>query len=318
MIDLRPKVLEHVKMNGPVLPVNVSKAINTSILFASAVMSELVSEGELFMSKAKIGGSSVYYVKSQEGKLQMLRNYLGDVPKKAYDILKEKTVLCDKKIEPYQRVALRELKDFAVPLNVKYNGADILFWKWYLAGDDVATEIIKKDLDIKEESVENTEKIKSEAIPENTIEKDSAILQSNNSADKIADVKTDEKPQEQTTLNAAETKHKQRVDRHKQPGNDMIFAYFKKNGITINSSEFIKKNKDAVYFVNLQSQIGVLPYMVYFKDKKKISEEDVILAYHKGQEHKMPVLFLSNGELAKQAQDHMDKNLKGMILFKKI
>ena len=151
MQDLRPKVLEYVRHNGPVLPVQVSKSIDSNILFSSAVLSELVSNGDVFMSTAKIGGSKLYYVKGQEQKLQILREYLGDMPKKAFDFLKQKQVLMDSSLEPYQRVALRELKDFAIPLTVKYNGQELLFWKWHITPNDDAEKLIGEILAAQQE-----------------------------------------------------------------------------------------------------------------------------------------------------------------------
>ena len=44
--------------------------------------------------------------------------------------LRVKKVLRDISLEPVMRVALRELKDFAIPLNVKINGNSEVFWKF--------------------------------------------------------------------------------------------------------------------------------------------------------------------------------------------
>ena len=117
MDDIRNKVLSIVQSNGPILPVKISKIINQNILFTSAILSELVDRNQILLSKAKIGGSPIYYIKGQEEKLQELYDYLGDAQKKTYNLLKENMVLKDSECEPFQRVALRELKDFAVQIN---------------------------------------------------------------------------------------------------------------------------------------------------------------------------------------------------------
>ena len=41
------------------------------------------------------------------------------------------------------RVVLRNIKDFAIPLNVQNNEQKLLFWKWYLVDNTEAEEIIK-------------------------------------------------------------------------------------------------------------------------------------------------------------------------------
>jgi len=291
MIDLRPKVLDYVMAYGPSLPVQVSKVINSSILFSSAVLSELVANRQVFMSNAKIGGSSLYYTKGQEAKLQRLREYLSDTPKKAYDFLKEKLLLRDKTLEPYQRVAFRELKDFAVPITVKYNNEEFLFWKWYLVTDEQVNEIIKKELGIKPEKQE----VKKPAEEEKQLEK------------------TKEEKQETLKEKPARPKKKD-----KEIKADIAMIYFQKNNINILNTEQTKKNKENSYFIELPSQIGNLPYLACFKDKKKISDEDLILAHHKGQHHGLPVLFLASGELTKAAEELLNKDLKGMIVFKRI
>lgn len=291
MIDLRPKVLDYVMAYGPALPVQVSKAINSNILFSSAVLSELVSNRQVFMSNAKIGGSSLYYTKGQEAKLQRLREYLPDMPKKAYDFLKEKLLLRDKSLEPYQRVAFRELKDFAVPITVKYNNEELLFWKWYLVTDEQVNEMIRKELGIKPENQEVKEPIREEKNLEEA------------------------KEEKQETL-------KEKPARLKKIGKeikaDIAMVYFQKNNINVLSAEQTKKNKENAYLVELHSQIGNLSYLACFKDKKKINEEDLILAHHNGQRHKLPVLFLASGELTKAAEELLNKDLKGMMVFKKI
>src|SRR3989338_1952911 len=217
MIDLRPKVLDYVMAYGPSLPVQVSKVINSSILFSSAVLSELVANRQVFMSNAKIGGSSLYYTKGQEAKLQRLREYLSDTPKKAYDFLKEKLLLRDKTLEPYQRVAFRELKDFAVPITVKYNNEEFLFWKWYLVTDEQVNEIIKKELGIKPEKQE----VKKPAEEEKQLEK------------------TKEEKQETLKEKPARPKKKD-----KEIKADIAMIYFQKNNINILNTEQTKKNKE--------------------------------------------------------------------------
>ena len=93
MIELKDIVFEFVKKNGPVLPVQVSKNINTNILLASAILSGLVSEKKVFLTHQNIGGSPLYYVKGQESKLDILYKHLENAEKEAYDLLKDKKTI---------------------------------------------------------------------------------------------------------------------------------------------------------------------------------------------------------------------------------
>lgn len=137
------KILEILKKEGPSLPSKVGKQVGTSILFASAMLSELSSSGKVKISKTKIDGSPVYYLPGQESKLQDLYSNLNDKDKKAFDLLKENKILNDDDIDPLSRVSLRGIKDFAIPLNVSNNGNKYTFWKWYLVSKEEAENLIR-------------------------------------------------------------------------------------------------------------------------------------------------------------------------------
>jgi DNA repair exonuclease SbcCD ATPase subunit len=159
MID-QDQVLQVISKEGPVLPIKISKAIGTNLLFASAVLSELVSKNKLKVSNVKIGSSPLYYKPGQESRLQGFSKHLNDKDKKVYDILKESKVMRDSVQDPLTRVALRQIKDFAVPLEVTFNDQKEIFWKWYMLPNGEAEQIIKKLLNVP--SPEETEKKKRE------------------------------------------------------------------------------------------------------------------------------------------------------------
>src|SRR3989338_5679613 len=138
MQELKFKILEFVRMRGPVIPVQVSKQIGSNILFAGAVLSELLSNGKIKISTAKIGGSPVYYFPGQEARLTMLYGHLHQREKHAYDLLRQSKVLRDKALQPVERVALREIKDFAYPIQF----SEELFWRWYLVNEEEAFNLI--------------------------------------------------------------------------------------------------------------------------------------------------------------------------------
>ncbi|MEK6861709.1 MAG: hypothetical protein AABY07_07100 [Nanoarchaeota archaeon] len=130
--ELRSKVLEIVNLNGPVLPVQISRKLGSDTIFAGAVLSELIASKLIKISTAKIGSSPVYYIQGQEEKLSILYDHLPEKEKESYNLLKSHQFLRDKDLEPSLRVALRNLKDFAVPLNINQD----LIWKWHLTKDE--------------------------------------------------------------------------------------------------------------------------------------------------------------------------------------
>src|SRR3989338_10718589 len=58
-------------------------------------------------------------------------------------MLSQKKILKDAELDPLSRVTIRQIKDFAVPLQVNYRGNLELFWKWYLLQTNDAEEAIK-------------------------------------------------------------------------------------------------------------------------------------------------------------------------------
>lgn len=164
MEDFRPKILDFVRRSGPVLPVKISKEIGRNILLSGAIMSELVHNKKLMISHAKIGGSPVYFLPGQEYRLSVLYPHLREKERKVYDILREKKILRDPELEPWQRVALRDLKDFAVMLKVNNNGVEEVFWKWYLLDDKNAESLVREKIGKKLEVEEKREEIVKEKI----------------------------------------------------------------------------------------------------------------------------------------------------------
>ena len=128
-METRDKILEVINARGPVLPVNISKEIGSNILIASAHLAELVASNKLRISSIKVGSSPLYYLTGQEEQLQKYTGSLNDKEKKAFDLIGQSKILRDSEQEPVIRVALREIKDFAVPLTVNFDNNKEIFWK---------------------------------------------------------------------------------------------------------------------------------------------------------------------------------------------
>ena len=141
------KILNFLKVVGPTLPSKVAKNLNTNILLASAHLSDLASQAKVVISKLKVGGSPLYYLPGDEDKLYHFAS--GNVNPKdlqVLEMLKDKKILRESELELLPKVALRNLKDFAVPLHVTADGKKELFWKFYLTSNDEGNEIIRNML----------------------------------------------------------------------------------------------------------------------------------------------------------------------------
>jgi len=275
--SLKQRVLGLVRANGPVLPVQVSKEVGSNTLFVGAMFSELISNKQIKISHAKVGGSPLYYVDGQESKLEKLYEYLPGKEKEAYTLLKKYRILIDTNQEASIRVALRNLKDFAMP--VENDG--VLFWRWYLISEQDALFLIdglKPKLKI--------EPKKEEVAPIIELKKVEKVL-------KPKTVKSDEFL-------------------------DQVKTFLSDKNVKILNETILRKSSDIEMKVKIPSNFGDLDFFLKAKNKKRIGDNDLILAHHKGQKNKMPTLFLSNGSLTKKAEKYVNDNLKGFLIFRNI
>ena len=143
MMD-QDKILSFLKLMGPITPTAVAKNIKTDVLLASALLSDLSAQNKVKVSKLKIGGGSpLYFLPGQEDQLFKFAD--GNFNPKDYQVLlqlKERKLLREKELELLAKVALRTLKDFAIPLNVNIHGQTELFWKWHLLSNEEANKMI--------------------------------------------------------------------------------------------------------------------------------------------------------------------------------
>ena len=95
---------------------------------------------------------------------------------------------------------------------------------------------------------------------------------------------------------------------------DEIKNYLGENKIEIVKEELNKRNE--VSFVGtVNSDIGKLDFLIVGRSKKKINDSDLTLAYSKGSKMKLPVIFVSSGNLTKKAEIYLEEN-KGYIVFR--
>jgi hypothetical protein len=293
------RILELVRQKGPILPVHVSKEINDNILITSARLSELLSNKQISISHVKVGGSPLYYVRGQEEKLQEHSSNLANKEKEAYELIKKYRILRDSAQEPAIRVALRQIKDFTVPLQVDFESKTEIFWKWYLTDSAEAQLLIKgilteEPVPEREHAQVATEQPKKEArLPAQT-----------------SKIKKEEKPVQKDI----------RAEKDKNPKN--IFfrnnkEFFDKHKIEVLETNEIKRDNEFDFIVELETSIGNTKYFCKSKNKKKITESDLSTALLQSQSKGMPLLFLTNGKLGKRAKEMLSGDFKN-ILYKEI
>ncbi|HII15677.1 MAG TPA: hypothetical protein HA362_05170 [Nanoarchaeota archaeon] len=331
-LELKDKIISYIRVSGPVIPIQISKAFGGDTMFAGAVLSELISNRVLKITSAKIGGSPVYYMPGQEEKLEILRQHLGQKPKQAYDLLKEKQLVRDSECEPWQRVALRELKDFAFPIPVRLDdGSEEVFWRWHLLYEDEAKQritAIASGVPVKlEPAAPKAEPIKPELIepePEPIAPKKPDIEDPRKTHDETQE-------EDQKILQPAEEKPKARLSEpcegklrtpvSKKPKKEKVDAYknellsfLQQKGLEVMEEIEMKKNEYG-FVVRVESNVGKLSYMAIAKKKKKLSDDDITVAYSVGVQHKLPVILVGK-ELSAKAEKLLSAGMKGVAFIK--
>lgn len=311
-MDNRQKIISFIRMRGPSLPVHISKQINNNILISSAILSEMVSNGDLKISHIKVGGSPLYYMNGQEYKLQNFVDRLNPKDRKTIELLREKKVLRDTALQPIQRVSLRNIKDFAIPLKVKIGENTELFWKWYLLPSENAETEIKKVIgELKREPPKVSKpEIKLYEKPEVT----------ETPLPKPKPAKPDAKPEKRVEVKLQpkpikEKKPKPFVDK---TGVDEFLkeaiSFFKKNRIDVLEHNVVRKKSEIDFVIKVPSTVGSLTYYCKAKSKKRSSDTDLASAMIQGQMKKLPVIYLMKGVLTKRATEMLHKEFKGMTI----
>lgn len=125
--EIKEKIVGALKRRGPSLPIHIAKEIESNTIFASAFLSELISEKRVRISNMRVGSSPIYYIPGQEPLLERFSQHLKSRERDAFILLKEGKFLKDSRQEPAIRIALREIKDFAIP----FRRDEEIIWRYF-------------------------------------------------------------------------------------------------------------------------------------------------------------------------------------------
>lgn len=335
----KDKILSTIRIKGPSLPVHIAKALETSPLFASAFLSELYSDKEIKMSNMKVGNSPLYYITGQEHLLEKFVNYLNTREKEAFFLLKEKKILNDEKQTPVIRVALRAIKDFAIPIRARINNEPKLFWKYFQLSEEELREKLQEIMGIpkpyqttrKPEIPEVTEEKQAEKpIPSRTASESKKQNISAKTDDKV--IRDDSESEKETISSKTDTQIK--IDdnkiskdikklskKRKTKPVDLAFTNNVRDYLRAKDIEIIdsisEKKREYISKVRIDTLLGKQEYLLIAKDKKKITENDINLAIQKSQAEKMPAFLISPGDIDKKAIPHLE-DWKNLIKFEKV
>ncbi|HTY43987.1 MAG TPA: hypothetical protein VMC80_01990 [Patescibacteria group bacterium] len=297
--SLREKIINFLKTNGPSLPVHISRETGLSILFSSAFLSELLAEKEVKMSDLRVGSSPVYFLPGQEPFLEKFAQHLKSKEKEAFLILKEKKFLKDSELSPAIRVAMRGIKDFALPIQ----GSEGVVWKYFTAKDEEFKEEPKIEIKIEEEPKET--EIGEDG--EEEIEEDEEEVEEGEEQEETDDEEMEEEDSEpievedKDALQKKETKKPKRKKISKKKNDkffDKVKEFISKQSLDILDIESFDANQLALKVKDEEKEFLIIAF-----NKKRLTENDVLGAYKKAYEKGLKYWILLFGEPVKKLEN---------------
>ena len=266
--ETKMRIISILESRGPSFPAHISKETGLDILFASVFLSELLSEKKIKITHMKVGSSPIYFIPGQEPKLENFSQYLKSREKDAFEILKNEKFLSDKLQEPAIRVALRSIKDFAIPF--KRDGE--MYWRFFVVPES----------DFQPE--EKLEKISREE------EKQEARV-SDNSASEEKKEKESEKNKKIKKKKTSKTKSLNQ--------NNKFFDKIKEL-LSEKQEEIIDILSISKEYLVLKTKENDNEYVLVAYNKRRMDEKDILNAHKKVPETKMKYKILSLGEPSKK------------------
>lgn len=345
---IKSDILQFLTDNGPSLPVQISRYIKVDTLFTSAFLSELLGQQKIKMSNMRVGSSSVYFIPGTESGLEKYSEYLKSKEKEAFNILKTHSFLEDEIEHPAIRVALREIKDFAIA----FTRNNRLIWRYFLVSENDYNDSEETQKEIrespKEKIEEKKENVKEEVIKEKSKEIGKIETKDINSNSKIPGGREIKKAEEKkdgeikTENVKTESKELERIIPKKETEEKPLFANplatkieTKKpkekvrSEFCLKTMEFILDNKWKIIkeishklkeyncLTQIQTDLGPMIFLTIAKDKKSVTQTDMTKILGEAQAIPLPALILSTGDIQKKAQAFLEK-FSSVLKVKKI
>ena len=297
----RERILSFMKIKGPSLPVQIARTISVTPLFAGAFLSELYGDKKIKISNMRVGSSPLYYLEGQEAMLGNFVEHLNPREREAFFYLKEAGVLEDSILTPVIRVALRAINDFAIPIKIRIKDGVKLFWRYFLLPENEAMNRV--------EGIINPEAFKKEI-------KQPEIEVKEEKKEKKEETVLEEPIKVKTKKREIKKEQKKKVKLQDLTFSNKIKDYLAGRDIEI-LEVILEKNKEFIARIRFDMLFGKQEFLLVAKDKKKIEDNDLIVALHKAGNLKMPAFFVSNGSLDKNAESYL-KDWNSLLKFEKV
>ncbi len=294
----KERIIRFLRIKGPSIPVYIAKEISQSILFTSAFLSELLGDKKIKTSNLRVGSSPVYFIPGQEFQLEKYSEYVKGKEKEALLLLKEKKFLEDLTQQPAIRVALRQIKDFAIP----FKKNDKIYWRYFKVNEN---DFENKDKTIVEKDIKEIEKKEDEEEKEIDIfdKKPKEVK------DKPKEDIKEEKPR--TVSRKKATKKKITKKKSNSKASEKFFNRIK-DFLSKKDIEIIEIESFGSDYIVLKINEEREEKILIAYNKKRMTEKDFFNAHKKIKESNLKYILLAGGDLPKKITSFIDavKNLE--------
>jgi len=308
--DVKKRILVFLEQNGPSLPIPIAKHLTMQPMFASAILSELLNEKRIKTSSLRIGSSPLYLIPGQEDKLEKFTENLTGAEKEAFLKLRDNKFLEDERQEPRMRVALRGIKDFAIPIQLNNK----LYWKYF----SISSDKLKQSL-MDEGDFAAGERVVGQQIWED-IKKEKKIEENKESQpnNKIVSILTREA---ERTVSTKHEEEQEKIVEKLEPKKEIPIEPIKplKMKKLTEKDLFLEQTKRVLASRNIEV-LEVLSCdkkqmiakarvhvdkncILLFMDKKRPDEKDLIKAFKKSQEYGLPYYIVTKSEPQKKLKE---------------
>lgn len=342
---MKEDILGFLERNGPSVPATIASSLRKDSVLVNAVLSELIRDKKVYLTDMRYGRSRLHYLAGQEAQLDSFIDKLNEKDRATARKLKEARVLRDSEVEPLTRVSLRNIPDFAVPLEVSFNQRREVFWKWHLLSSDEAVNRIKEMLGVKDEEVASSrhapeemhttepEKDSSEteasaaerdeypgeaessAKAEEKVKPQSHQEQEEPAASADGESAEEHRPEEETYTHDSQGLLETETD---DPFGNEVISFLKEKDIRVIRCDVERKGTDLDLEVIVPSPVGGLRYYCKARKKKSIDDGDLAAAYVTALMRKLPALFVTPGTLTKKAQEKCDQEMLSMSVVEMV
>jgi len=275
---MKDKILDLIKQLGPMLPVEISSKIGVDSFMAKAFLMELVEEGKISQSKEKLAESPMYYLHGQERQVVMKMENIKQQHSKTARTYAPTSVSENPEIQAKREAFAKRLAEIQAKEQQR----------------KTMPAIQPRPL----AKIANRPVYKPRPLPPPThIPVSKPITPPPTMPSNLPDFQSEPEPEykpeaERTFIDKA-------MDWLKMEGYEIV-------------EEISAKKTEMELLVKVYTDFGKVNFYAKIKQKKIITEADLMAVYAGAMEQKCPAVLLTNGKLAKSAENFL--NEKGWIV----